>query len=56
MLCNYKNNKIEQNKIAESIQSLVAHLEHGDSWRLQRKIFKDFHLCRIYNYEKSGGA
>ena len=42
MLCDYKNGKIEQREISQSIKSWIAHLEHGDTWRLQQKIFKDF--------------
>ncbi len=57
MLCDYKNGKIELDKISQSIQSWVAHLEHGDTWRLRQKIFKNFHLRGIYsNYKNLSGA
>jgi retron-type reverse transcriptase len=42
MLCDYKNGEIEQEEISQSIQSWVAHLKHGDTWRLRQKIFTDF--------------
>jgi len=44
MLCDYENGKIEQDKISQSIQSWVAHLEHGDTWRLRQKIFNSLHF------------
>jgi retron-type reverse transcriptase len=41
MLCDYKNGKIDQDKISQSIESWIAHLKHGDTWRLRQNILND---------------
>ena len=35
----YYSNTIELSHIKQSIQSWKAHLNHGDTWMLQQKIF-----------------
>jgi len=35
----YANNEIEIEKLARSMQSWIAHLEHGNTWKLRQKIF-----------------
>jgi len=35
----YANKKIPLRKVSQSIRSWVAHLEHGDTWRLREQIF-----------------
>ncbi|MCC5618380.1 RNA-directed DNA polymerase [Nostoc sp. CHAB 5836] len=35
----YIQGRISQEKVSQSIQSWFAHLEHGDTWQLRRKIF-----------------
>lgn len=35
----YANGKISESKLLQSLQSWVAHLEHGDTWQLRNKIF-----------------
>ncbi len=36
---NYKNGKIASKQYHQSVQSWIAHLNHGDTWRLQRQLF-----------------
>jgi retron-type reverse transcriptase len=36
----YSNGKIDLKRLNQSIQSWVAHLEHGDTWRLRQDIFQ----------------
>jgi retron-type reverse transcriptase len=36
----YKQGKIPLREVSQSIRSWVAHLEHGDTWRLRQKIFE----------------
>jgi len=38
----YIQGKITRQEISQSINSWVAHLEHGDTWRLREKIFEEF--------------
>lgn len=40
----YEEGKIELEQISHSIRSWIAHLKHGDTWRLRTKIFEDFVL------------
>ena len=40
----YIEGKIELEQISHSIRSWIAHLKHGDTWRLRTKIFEDFVL------------
>jgi retron-type reverse transcriptase len=40
----YEEGKIELEQISHSIRSWIAHLKHGDTWRLRTKIFEDFAL------------
>lgn len=40
----YDEGKIELEQITHSIRSWIAHLKHGDTWRLRTKIFEDFVL------------
>jgi hypothetical protein len=35
----YTLREIGLDKVNQSIQSWVAHLEHGDTWRLREKVF-----------------
>ena len=37
----YAQNKIELNKLVQSIQSWEAHLDHGDTYQLRQKIFSN---------------
>lgn len=37
---NYKNGAINFTEVTQSILSWIAHLEHGDTWRLREKIFE----------------
>ena len=36
---NYLNGTISDQDVSRSVQSWIAHLEHGDTWRLRQKIF-----------------
>ncbi len=38
----YIQGKITKQEVSHSINSWVAHLEHGDTWRLRERIFKEF--------------
>ena len=40
----YTNGEIDLQNLTRSIQSWVAHLDHADSWRLQRSIFETWSL------------
>ncbi len=40
----YAEGKIELEHVSRSIRSWIAHLKHGDTWRLRTKIFEDFVL------------
>jgi retron-type reverse transcriptase len=40
----YEEGQIELEQITHSIRSWIAHLKHGDTWRLRTKIFEDFVL------------
>ncbi len=40
----YEEGKIELEQITHSIRSWIAHIKHGDTWRLRTKIFEDFVL------------
>ncbi len=35
----YSQGKIEWKKVSQSLQSWIAHLNHGDTWQLQNRIF-----------------
>ncbi len=43
MKANYERDRISQEQLRQSIQSWIAHLKHGDTWRLRQEIFKDWH-------------
>lgn len=42
----YASGKISFSDLDHSIQSWLAHLEHGDTWRLRRKLFADLVFSR----------
>jgi len=42
----YTQGKIEMAEISQSIKSWIAHLQHGDTWRLREKIFTDLVFAR----------
>ncbi|MBH8564089.1 RNA-directed DNA polymerase [Nostoc sp. CENA67] len=46
MLLDCHEGKIEPQKLAQSIQSWVAHLKHGDTWQLRQQIFSSL-LCDL---------
>jgi hypothetical protein len=35
----YEQGKIELSQVTQSLQSWVAHLNHGDTWKLRQQIF-----------------
>ncbi len=39
MQIDYSKGKMQLQEVTQSIQSWVAHLEHGDTWKLRQKIF-----------------
>ena len=39
MQSDYRDGLISQQKVTQSIQSWIAHLSHGDTWRLRERIF-----------------
>jgi retron-type reverse transcriptase len=39
MKSDYAENKIDREKVLQSIQSWFAHLEHGDTWQLRQQLF-----------------
>lgn len=43
---NYAQGKMELPEISQSIQSWVAHLEHGDTWQLRQQIFANLVFTR----------
>jgi retron-type reverse transcriptase len=42
----YARGKISWSKVSQSLQSWVAHLEHGDTWQLRKQIFSDLAFTR----------
>lgn len=42
----YHQGRICQQTFENSLQSWLAHLDHGDTWRLQQKIFTDLGIAR----------
>ncbi len=38
----YHNGELSLEKLTTSLQSWIAHAEHGDTWRLRRRLFKDY--------------
>jgi retron-type reverse transcriptase len=42
----YAQGKINLPRVSQSMQSWVAHLEHGNTWRLRRKIFSSLVFSR----------
>jgi retron-type reverse transcriptase len=42
----YAQGKIDRQKVAQSLQSWIAHLEHGDTWQLRKKIFSSLVFSR----------
>ncbi len=42
----YHAGDIDSTKVRESIRSWIAHLEHGDTWRLRERIFADVGFVR----------
>ncbi|MBP0004120.1 MAG: RNA-directed DNA polymerase [Cyanobacteria bacterium SBC] len=37
----YASGKLSERDVSQSLQSWIAHLEHGDTWRLRRQIFNN---------------
>ncbi len=48
----YRYHQISLEKLTQRIQSWEAHLKHGDTYRLRRKIFDDWSFSRIQWIEK----
>ena len=46
MQADYRSGKIELDQIRQSLRSWIAHLEHGDTWRLRERIFADLAFAR----------
>ena len=42
----YARGKMSWSQISQSLQSWVAHLEHGDTWQLRKQIFSDLAFTR----------
>ncbi len=42
----YESDKISRRKVSQSLQSWQAHLNHGDTWQLQKKIFSSLVFSR----------
>lgn len=42
----YAQGKLELNQVTQSMRSWIAHLEHGDTWRLRKQIFTSLHFRR----------
>ena len=42
----YAQGKIDWQKVARSLQSWSAHLDHGDTWQLKKQIFSDLVFTR----------
>lgn len=40
----YRNGDIPLDKVSESMRSWIAHLEHGDTWRLREKLLEKFNF------------
>jgi retron-type reverse transcriptase len=43
---NYRDGDIDLGKLTECIRSWIAHLEHGDTWRLRERVFAAFPFVR----------
>jgi RNA-directed DNA polymerase len=41
----YANQEIDLQCLSRSVQSWLAHLEHGDTWRLRQDIFRTWSFC-----------
>ncbi|MBO3457467.1 RNA-directed DNA polymerase [Aetokthonos hydrillicola Thurmond2011] len=39
MVLDYREGKITQQEVSQSIRSWIGHLKHGDTWRLRQEIF-----------------
>jgi len=46
MQVQYAKGKIAKQEVSQSIQSWIAHLEHGDTWQLRQKIFASLVFAR----------
>jgi retron-type reverse transcriptase len=46
MQTDHANGKISSSQVAQSLQSWVAHLEHGDTWQLRQQIFASLARAR----------
>lgn len=42
----YAQGKISQEKVIQSLQSWLAHLDHGDTWQLKKRIFSSLVFTR----------
>ncbi len=42
----YADGKIDWSDVSQSIQSWIAHLDHGDTWQLRKKIFSSLVFSR----------
>ncbi|MBO3459572.1 MAG: RNA-directed DNA polymerase [Aetokthonos hydrillicola CCALA 1050] len=42
----YTQGKVDQKKFSQSLQSWFAHLDHGDTWQLKRRIFNSLDVSR----------
>ncbi len=38
----YRNGELSLEKMSESVRCWIAHAEHGDTWRLRRRLFTDY--------------
>jgi hypothetical protein len=42
----YKNGKLSFSDLTQSLRSWIAHLEHGDTWRLRERVFMYLNFLR----------
>jgi len=42
----YSQGKVERKKVSQSLQSWMAHLDHGDTWQLKDRIFSSLSWLR----------
>ena len=42
----YRDGEIDSTKVRDCIRSWIAHLEHGDTWRLRERVFADLTFAR----------
>lgn len=42
----YRDGEIDLAAVGQSLQSWIAHLEHGDTWRLRERVFADLMFTR----------